>query len=461
MMRRIPVLLFAFFVMFLFVVNFPSLATSPDYCSIYIYTPYSNQFYSSMVNFRIVSSDHFLNQQANLQIIGNDYQISKKISIVSPIENIYQDVTKFPIGEYECYMTEGNNPKTILSNTQKISVKAEVPLVSMKDWSNTEVKKVNTRNITLEALTKERLKQVSLLVNDQVIKMEDYGTSWKWNGIIPLKKGLNDILVISTNSHNISSRQLYKIQLEEEKFAKKIPILVYHNIGYMQGSFNVTPDVFEMQLKELVKEGCYFTDPAELQNFFEGKVSLPEKTVMITFDDGYRGIQQYALPILEKFNIKATIFVVTGFLGNISFLNWDQLDEIAYSDLMTIASHTNNLHYYKQYRSFPINYPAMIRNRVENESVDAYQTRILNDLLLSKKILETRYPSKKIDYLAYPFGAYNQEIVDLVRKAGFKMAFAYDSQQTKWMSRDSNPFLLERYPIFQYSTNKDLFREER
>jgi peptidoglycan/xylan/chitin deacetylase (PgdA/CDA1 family) len=182
---------------------------------------------------------------------------------------------------------------------------------------------------------------------------------------------------------------------------------------------------------------------------------------MLTFDDGYRGTQQYALPILKKYNIKATLFVVTGFLGNLSFLTWDQLDEIANSELITLASHTNKLHYYKQYNSFAINYPAMLRFKIENESLNTYQTRVQNDLLLSKKLLETRYPNKKINYLAYPFGAYNQEVVDVVRKAGFNMAFAYDSKQTKWMSRDSNPFLLERYPIFQYSTNKDLFREER
>jgi hypothetical protein len=98
---------------------------------------------------------------------------------------------------------------------------------------------------------------------------------------------------------------------------------------------------------------------------------------------------------------------------------------------------------------------------MENESIQAYQTRVLDDLNKSKKVLEKRYPTRKINTFAYPFGANNQDAVALVKKARFELAFAYDSQKIKWMSRNSNLYLLERFPIFQYSTNKNLFREEK
>jgi len=253
---------------------------------------------------------------------------------------------------------------------------------------------------------------------------------------------------------------LYKIELDDKKLAKQIPVLVYHNIGYMNGSFNVTPDVFDQQMRELLKQGCYFADPEEISLFHKNLLDLPEKTVLITFDDGYKGMLYYALPILKKYHIKATMFVVTSFIDNKSMLTWDQLDEIMASKLVSLGSHTHDLHFYQKIPPFQINYPAMLRLKIIGEPFDRYKERISKDLHLSRKILEDKY-KKKIISFAYPFGSWNNEALKIVNAVDFKIAFGYDSKQNKLVTRNSNQFLLERYPVFQYSTLNDIFVEEK
>lgn len=459
MLHQIRILMISIFVLSLFLVLPPINSTSPEKSGIFISTPFSDEFYSTTVHYRIISSEDFLNKEVSLHINGDHFKFNKNFFLLSPIENLFQDISRFPAGSYQCYLTPVNQHDLSLSNPITIAIKTDPPLLSMKNWPTTEPKKVTSRNFILEAVSIEKLKQVSLYIDNQMIPMEDYGFSWKWQGSIPLKNGINEVLLIGTNYHQVSSRQLLRVSLEEKKNADKIPILVYHNVGYMHGPFNVSPEAFETQMKELVDMGCYFADPDEIYQYYQGKLQLPEKTVLITFDDGYRGVLQYALPILKKYHIKATLFVVTSFIGNTSFLTWDQLDLLAYSPLITIGSHTHRLHFYQKNPSLPFTFPAIVRFKISGETEEAYQIRIMNDLEKSRELLQQRY-KKEIIYFAYPFGAHDNDSVNLVRKAGFKLAFSYNSQQKKMMNRNSNQFMLERYPLFQYSTSKDLFKEK-
>jgi len=459
-MAKVKLFSISFLIFFLFVTNLPHQALSPDHSTIFLFTPLSDLYFSSMVHYRIISSENFLNKTITLRIKGDNYFYQKNIRLVSPVENMYQDISKFPAGNYKCYITQESSFHEALSNSLIISIKASPPNLKLKEWPETGIKKVTSPNLLIEAFSSEKLKQVSLFVDNRVICMEDYGFTWKWDGFLPLKNGINEIVLMGINDHDVTSRKLYKISLEQPIMASRVPVLVYHNIGYMNGSFNVTPEVFESQIKELVKNGCYFTEPSEIDLFFHNKKDLPEKSIMITFDDGYRGVLQYALPVLKKYNIKATLFLITGYLGNTSFLNWDHVDELIDSGLFTLGSHTHNLHYYEKFISFPVNTPALLRFKLKGETKSLYSKRIIEDLEKSKKLIETRY-KKEVICFAYPFGAYNEEAIILVKQCGFKLAFAYNSQQVKWITKNSNQFLLERYPVFQYSTNTDLFMEEK
>lgn len=410
-----------------------------------------------MIPFRVIISENLINQNLKLQMQNQNFTFSKNFIFASLTENLYQDVEKFPAGTYECFFQGKEN---LESNKINITIQSDPPTIQFNNIPNNQSYKIVSRYISLEASSREKLKQVNLQINNQLIPMNNYGLLWKWDGYLPLKKGENNVLLIGTNFHEISTQKLYKIFLDENKIAKRIPTLVYHNIGYMIGSFNVTPDVFEEHIKELIFEGCYFTDPIELMSFYNQKINLPEKSVLLTFDDGYKGVFQYALPILKKYHVKATIFITTSYINHPTFLKWEELDELVKSNLFTLGSHTDNLHHQIKFPQFLATYSDLLRFYSNGESIKQYESRVLPDLIKSKKNLETRY-KKNISCFAYPFGSFSSEAIWLVKKAGFTCAFAYYSNGRKFINRNSNPYFLERYPIFQYSSKNKLITEEK
>jgi peptidoglycan/xylan/chitin deacetylase (PgdA/CDA1 family) len=124
-----------------------------------------------------------------------------------------------------------------------------------------------------------------------------------------------------------------------------IPILVYHSISNMQSGPNpqlyVTPKKFEFHIQTLVKNGLTPIASTDLNDFYEGKTDLPKHPVLITFDDGYKDNFKYAFPILQKYHVKSTIFVVTGNIGvHSSYLDWRELKEMSQTGLVDIESHT-------------------------------------------------------------------------------------------------------------------------
>lgn len=455
--KNLKIVFISFLVFLTSFAVFPDPGKAPNQTTIYLYNPYLATISKSMIPFRIIISEDLLNQNLKLHMQSSNFTFYKDFTVSSLIEDLYQDVTKFPVGLYDCFFQGKDNLK---SNKVKVSIKSDPPEIHLDNIPDNKLFKIISRNIILEASCNEKLKQVSLQIDNQLIPMNNYGFVWKWEGFLPFKNGENDVLLIGTNYHNITTRKLYKIFLDESKTAKNIPVLVYHNIGYMVGSYNVTPDVFEEQIKELVHEGCYFADPVEVMNFYNQKINLPEKSVMITFDDGYKGVFQYALPILKKYHVKSTLFVITSYINRPTFLKWEELDELFKSGLFTFGSHTDNLHHQIKFPRFLVTYSALLRFYANGETLKQYEARVLPDLIKSKKILEKRY-RKSIFCFAYPFGSYTSEAIWLVKKVGFSLAFTYDSNERKYINRNSNLYLLERYPIFQYSSRMKLITEEK
>ena len=120
----------------------------------------------------------------------------------------------------------------------------------------------------------------------------------------------------------------------------KVLVLNYHMVNRMFISLAIEPEDFDWQMKYLVEHGYHTISPDELYDFLAGTGRLPDRPVLITFDDGYVDNYTTAYPILKKYNLKATIFVVTGFLGKRKgYLTWDQLREMEKNGI-TVESHT-------------------------------------------------------------------------------------------------------------------------
>lgn len=98
------------------------------------------------------------------------------------------------------------------------------------------------------------------------------------------------------------------------KTAQGIPVLMYHHVSPSPGLVTVSPETFHTQMAWLARHNYRSIGTNDLAAFLAGK-PLPEKSVMITFDDGYLDNYLYAHPVLQAFGLKAVLFVITGWLG--------------------------------------------------------------------------------------------------------------------------------------------------
>ena len=184
-------------------------------------------------------------------------------------------------------------------------------------------------------------------------------------------------------------------------------VLVYHELKPTPlNEFDTTPEAFASQLDWLKDNGYETLSLEDFISYTKKGEGFPEKSVMITFDDGYSGIYYYAFPELKKRGMKATFFITASVIGGVKgtsypHITYEQLAEMAADGNMSIGSHT------------------VSHLRLTGLSNDALKLEVSK----SKQILEN-FTGKKIRAIAYPEGYYNSEVIDAVKEAGYEIAFA-------------------------------------
>lgn len=214
---------------------------------------------------------------------------------------------------------------------------------------------------------------------------------------------------------------------------KGIPVLMYHSIEYEKGNTARLPkEKFKEQMKYL-KENNYTTlSLEEAYDFFISNKPIPEKAVVLTFDDGYVDNYVEAFPILKELEFKATFFVITDLVDKIpSYMNLVQLKELQASG-MDIESHTVNHEHLNQ-----LSYENQVKTLKE-----------------SKDFLEKSL-NKKIQYFAYPYGEFTEETLTAVKETGYKMAF---TTAGRWSDKTDGILTLDRVFI-SGAANLDVFIE--
>lgn len=181
-----------------------------------------------------------------------------------------------------------------------------------------------------------------------------------------------------------------------------IPILTYHYIRELPGdddplgqNLSVSPENFAKQMAYLKSAGY---ESMTFDDLRAGKI--PDKPVIITFDDGYEDAYQNAFPALVENGMTGVFYVITGFVGRDLYLTWNQITEMSEAG-MVFGSHT-------------VNHPDLT-------SPNLSQATITQELSLSKKALEQRL-DKTINDFCYPSGKATTTTVDYVYDAGYKTA---------------------------------------
>ncbi|MBC6309567.1 polysaccharide deacetylase family protein [Listeria sp. FSL L7-1582] len=180
----------------------------------------------------------------------------------------------------------------------------------------------------------------------------------------------------------------------------QIPVLMYHSINTnVKNNLITPPNEFDTQMKWLSDNGYYTLTLAELAPLLEIGKNVPDKPVVITFDDGYQDNYTNAYPILKKYGLKATIFVITDKIAKNNHFDEAALKEMsAYG--IEMESHT--VHHYEL-------------NRLSYEAQ-------LKELQYSKAFLE-RFTGKKVNSICYPVGRYNEDTVRAAEATGYTMGF--------------------------------------
>ncbi len=187
----------------------------------------------------------------------------------------------------------------------------------------------------------------------------------------------------------------------------RVPVFMYHRIRPFRTTdtarervFTVTPESFELQLRDLIQQGYHFVTPAELEGALANGDVLPPQPVLLTFDDGLREHYTVVFPLLKKYQAKATYFVITGANQLSGYLKDTMIKELDESGIVTIASHTEQHPYLARMSA---------ASRVK-EIVGAKRT--LEDLL-----------GHPIEAFAYPYGSWNEQIAKEVENAGYTLGF--------------------------------------
>lgn len=203
-----------------------------------------------------------------------------------------------------------------------------------------------------------------------------------------------------------------------------------------QKEFTVSKKSFEEQILFLKENGAYFITPEELHQYLTNKnVSIPDKCVLITFDDADESVYTTAYPILERENIPSLIFIVTNQVGNkdydgLSLLDWEQIEELKKSDLITFGTHTHDMHYQTRNGKAPF---------INKKNLEGFK----KDTNLSIGKFKKEFGIEPT-YFAYPYGFGIPETDQVLKDNQFKMIF---SLREGLVQKGDSPFFVKRFLV--------------
>ena len=201
-----------------------------------------------------------------------------------------------------------------------------------------------------------------------------------------------------------------------------VPILVYHRVNDADTNPTTLKVAdFEAQIKFLVDNGYHVISPDDLLDAWEKDKPLPNKPVILTFDDGHEDIWHNVFPILQKYNMRATVFIVTDHIGMKDYLTWDEARMLQAGGFIDFQSHT-------------MSYKTLTTLKGD---------KLWNEIYGSKQAIEWAL-KKPAKFIAYPEGKYTLDAEDTCKECGFRAGFIADYGLAV---KDDDNFILTRIPV--------------
>lgn len=214
---------------------------------------------------------------------------------------------------------------------------------------------------------------------------------------------------------------------------RTVPILCYHRVGPGASKMNVTLARFEAQLDWLAANGWHVVRLSEFAEFMAGRRPLPQRAVVLTFDDGYENFHRHAWPLLRQRGLPATLFVYTDFIGSRDALSWAQMEELVRSGLVDVQAHS------KSHRN--------LVERGADESDAAYRRRLDTELRAPRATIERRLAAldHSVTQMAYPYGDANEAVLEAMQRHGYELGLTVNVGGNPFYA---SPLLLKRIMIY-------------
>lgn len=254
-----------------------------------------------------------------------------------------------------------------------------------------------------------------------------------------------------------------QITLSDERVIN-LPIIMYHHISTAKKSLNnyiISPETFQGDLEYLNSHGYTTISLDQLLAYTRGECKLPEKSIMITFDDGYASFRTYALPLLEQYNMCAVVAIIGRVSDNFtenedhniqySYFSWPELAELNQSPNVELSVHTYDMHTRDIRKGCKI---------MKGESLESYSFAINKDLDLIESRFATYLGEKPVAF-AYPYGLSCKEAKEILRRRGYTVLFTCyervnkltgDPEELMSLCRFNRPSNIDRDQFFKKLT---------
>lgn len=271
------------------------------------------------------------------------------------------------------------------------------------------------------------------------------------------------LICLLLSSVVVRANNLFSEKVNKTKDEIALPIIMYHSIlnhAQHNGSYIVSAHTLENDMRYLKENGYHTVLIKDVVDYVYEGAPLPEKPIVLTFDDGYFNNYTYLLPLLEQYRMKAVISVVGSFTQqfsetgehnpNYSYLTWDDISLIEKSGKIEIANHTYAMHDSKIRKGCAIK---------KGESVLDYQKLLFADLTRLQTALSEKSKISAPVTFTYPFGFICEESQEVVEKAGFSASLSCYEHISKITRDKSSLYQLGRFNRPDYLTTEEFMKK--
>lgn len=263
--------------------------------------------------------------------------------------------------------------------------------------------------------------------------------------ILPMSLIIALLLLIGAAAwHNPADRSVQTFEGD----GVSLPIIMYHSLlkdSHAWNEYVISPDEFEHDLAWLRDSGYTAVTVQDLIDYVNGEGSLPDKPVMLTFDDGYYSVYLYALPLLKEYKMKAVLSIIGRYTDLYSLngeenpayshVTWSQVAEMSDSGIIEIQNHTYNMH--------SLNGQRQGSRRVSGESYEHYEQVMMADLIRLQSLVDA-YTRRMPTAFAYPYGFISKESGGILKDIGFHCSFTSYTGISRITRDPGSLFMLKR-----------------